>query len=106
MPTQKLKTNSLNKIHMLENYQKKAVTRLKKANGQINGIIRMIENEKYEPEIMTQIMAVLGALKGVVLLLLESHLQSTGISHMSAQSSRKKDKFIKELLKVFKNSIK
>ena len=85
---------------MIEPFQKKAVLRLKKAKGQIEGIIKMIEEGKYCIDAMTQVLALQGSVKGVGPLILESHLNTCSADHLGSKNSNKKQKFIKELMKV------
>ena len=47
---------------------------LKTARGQIEGILKMVEEDKYCIDILTQISASNSALKSVALLLLDDHL--------------------------------
>ena len=48
--------------------------RLRRIEGQTRGLQRMIENDEYCIDVLTQISAVTSALKSVSLLLLEEHL--------------------------------
>jgi|YelNatPaOPRAMG01_1025707.scaffolds.fasta_scaffold00005_178 DNA-binding FrmR family transcriptional regulator len=50
--------------------------RLRKVEGQIRGVIRMIEEGRYCMDILTQIAAVQGALQRVQESILERHLRS------------------------------
>lgn len=54
--------------------KKKALQSLKTARGQIEGIIRMIEDERYCMDISNQILAAQSLLKRANLLILEQHL--------------------------------
>ena len=51
------------------------VRRLKRAEGQVRGLQRMVEDERYCIDILTQISAVRAALDGVALKVLEDHVQ-------------------------------
>lgn len=84
---------------MIEPYKGKAINRLKKARGQIDGIVKMIEEGKYCIDILTQLLALQGAIKGVNTLILESHLNTCG-GDLSSKDKVKKEKFIKELLRT------
>lgn len=55
--------------------QKKALNLLKTANGQVAGIVSMLEEGRYCVDISTQIMAVMGLLKKANLLILDQHMQ-------------------------------
>ena len=50
------------------------LSRLRRIEGQVRGIARMVEDEKYCIDILTQISAVNSALKSVALLLVDDHL--------------------------------
>ena len=49
--------------------------RLRRIEGQIRGLQRMIDEDEYCIDILTQITAVQSALKGVALALLDDHMQ-------------------------------
>lgn len=55
--------------------QKKAVTRLRRIEGQVRGIQRMVEEERYCADILVQISSVQEALRGVSKVLMRNHLQ-------------------------------
>ncbi len=56
--------------------EKKALSnRLKRIEGQVRGINRMIEEDKYCIDILTQIAATRGALKNLGLKVLNSHVK-------------------------------
>jgi DNA-binding FrmR family transcriptional regulator len=50
------------------------IARLSRIEGQVRGVKRMIEEDKYCIDILTQISAIQGALQSLALLLLEEHL--------------------------------
>lgn len=56
--------------------KKDAALRLKKIAGQVSGIQRMIDEDKYCVEILTQIAAARAAMDRVGLIVLKSHLES------------------------------
>lgn len=56
--------------------RKKACNNLKTARGQIDGIIRMIEEERYCIDISNQIMASIALLKNANLHILSKHLNT------------------------------
>ena len=53
-----------------------AVTRLKKIEGQIRGIMKMVDNEKYCIDIINQITAAEKALNGVASIIMKQHVES------------------------------
>lgn len=53
--------------------KKNLIMRLKRIEGQVRGIQRMINEDKYCVDILTQISAIRGALKKVGIKILDSH---------------------------------
>lgn len=51
------------------------LTRLRRVEGQVRGIQRMVEEDAYCIDVLTQVAAVTRALQGVALGLLEDHLR-------------------------------
>jgi CsoR family transcriptional regulator, copper-sensing transcriptional repressor len=52
-----------------------ATRRLKRIEGQVRGLQRMVEEGRYCPDILTQVASVHAALRGVGKLLMRNHLQ-------------------------------
>ena len=92
--------NINNVCFMIEPFNKKALARLKRAKGQIDGVIRMIEEDAHCADILTQVLALIGAIKGVSPLVVESHLHTCGADSLNSKDPRKKEKFIKEIVKA------
>lgn len=80
---------------------KKLLPRIKKIEGQIKGISRMIENKEYCVDIFQQISAVCGALKSINSVILENHL-NTCVKHTINSGNEKKIKEkIKEIVEIY-----
>lgn len=77
----------------------KALRRLKIIEGQVRGIEKMIEDEEYCVDIITQTEAVKEALSSVGGLLLENHL-STHVVHQMKKGDHEKS--LSEIMKVYK----
>ena len=58
----------------MQEERKKALQSLKTAKGQVEGIIKMIEDERYCVDISNQIMAAQSLLKKANLIILKNHL--------------------------------
>ncbi len=86
---------------MKKEAKKKTVRRLKIVQGQLKGLMQMVEDEKYCVDIITQSSAIKEALSGVEHLILENHLSTHVIEQMK---SGKEKKAIEEILKVYKLS--
>lgn len=59
-----------------EEEKKKLINRLKKAEGQIRGIQKMVEEDAYCPDILIQVSALTGALNAFNRELLSRHIQT------------------------------
>lgn len=73
------------------------ITRLKKIEGQVRGLQRMVEEEKYCVDIMHQINAVQGGLKRVSLKILDKHVHGCV---QRAVKNNEGDVVIDELMEV------
>ena len=84
--------NSLSKLD-----QENLILRLKRIEGQVRGLQRMIEQDKYCVDLLTQISAVRGALKKVGFKILDRHTH--GCVKRAIQNEAG-DKIINELMGV------
>lgn len=76
--------------------------RLRRAEGQIRGISKMIENKKYCIDIFQQISAVIGALKSINIAILENHLNTCVKHTILSKNERQIKQKIKELIDIYK----
>ena len=79
----------------------KALGRLRRIEGQVQGIQRMVEEEKYCVDILLQLTAVEGAVEQVQRLLLGRHIETCVADAIRSGSSRDRQKKVDELLEVF-----
>lgn len=81
--------------------RKKAIRALKTARGQIDGIIKMIEDERYCIDISNQILASSAVLKRANLLILKQHMNHCVLEAVEhGQGSEKIDEVIGILSKI------
>jgi DNA-binding FrmR family transcriptional regulator len=74
---------------------------LKKIEGQIQGIQRMIENKRYCIDILTQLSAVAGAIMRVEDNILTSHLEGC-VSRSFSKGRSEREKKIEEIITLLK----
>lgn len=86
---------------MKDAIKRKAVRRLKIIAGQVRGLQRMVESEKYCIDIITQSLAVKHALSGMEDLILQNHLATHVVDQVKAGKS---EKAAKEILAIYKLS--
>ena len=86
---------------MIEEDKKKMLRRLKIAEGQVRGLQKMIEEEKYCISIINQSLAVKKALSSFEDAMLEHHLK-THVAHQMTHGERGKAE--REIMAVYKLS--
>jgi CsoR family transcriptional regulator, copper-sensing transcriptional repressor len=79
--------------------KKQAINRLRRIEGQVRGLQKMIEEELYCIDIMTQSNAIKKALGGVEDLMLKNHLSTHVVHQMKHGQS---DRAVEEIRKVYK----
>lgn len=84
-----------------EETKAQARARLRRIEGQVKGIQRMVQEEQYCVDILFQLSAVQGALEQVQKLLVGRHIESCVAAAMRSGRPRERQKKIDELLAVF-----
>ena len=84
---------------MRQEIKKKVLRRLKIVEGQIRGLERLVEEDTYCVDVITQSAAAREALAGVESLMLENHL-STHVVHQ--MKSGKSNQAVAEILKIYR----
>jgi DNA-binding FrmR family transcriptional regulator len=83
--------------------EKRAITRLRKIEGQIKGIQRMIVDRRYCIDVITQLSAAESALRTVAEIILKNHLETCVHQAFVSPDTREREAKISELMKVYKN---
>lgn len=86
---------------MKKEIKKGVENRLKRLEGQVRGLQRMVDEDQYCIDIITQSSAIRSALSAVEDLMLENHL-SEHVIHQMKQGQEKKA--VGEIISVFKKS--
>ena len=89
--------NELMQVHL----KKQIKNRLNRIQGQVAGLARLVENETYCIDIITQAQAIKSALSAVESLMLKNHLETHVVEQMRGKSQKKA---VEEILKVYKVS--
>ncbi len=82
---------------------KENLNALKRISGQVNGVQRMIEDEKYCIDIIIQIHAAIHALHRVADRIFIKHIDHCVRDAFAGKSKKKTEEKIDELMKVIKN---
>lgn len=73
-------------------------------SGHLEGIKKMIKNDKYCIDVIKQNEAVIAAMKKVNKMILENHLNTCVTKAIKGKSEKERKKKIREILELFKNS--
>jgi DNA-binding FrmR family transcriptional regulator len=87
---------------MIVNLKKRAVHRTKILEGQIKGLQKMIDNEAYCMDILTQSLAIQRSLASLDRLVLENHLRTHIVEMMASGDKNHQEKALVELLELYK----
>lgn len=77
------------------------LTRLRRIEGQVRGLQKMVEEERYCADILTQISSVQEALRGVGRELLRNHLRHCVTDSLRKADSRSAEAMFDELVELF-----
>ncbi len=81
---------------------KKTLDALKRVEGQVRGVARMVEDRRYCVDILTQLSAVSSAVGSVQDHILERHLDTCVTKAFAGESKTEKKKKINEVIKLLK----
>ncbi|MFZ2617317.1 MAG: metal-sensitive transcriptional regulator, partial [Anaerolineae bacterium] len=82
------------------------LSRLKSIEGHVRGIQRMVTDDNYCIDVISQVQAVQKALDRVNSLLLDNHLNSCVITAVRSDDSQERERVLGELLHVFETGSK
>ena len=85
--------------------KKKAFNKLKTARGQIDGIIKMLEDDRYCVDVSTQILSTIGLLKKANIDVLNDHIRSCVATAILESEDHGKEK-IDEIINIIDKYIK
>jgi len=86
---------------MREDIKKRASHRTKIIEGQIRGLQKMIDNEQYCMDILTQSLAIQKSLASLNKLIVENHLTTHITEMLSSGEEKEQTKAIEELLNLY-----
>ncbi len=86
---------------MKEEVRNDVLNRLKRIVGQVAGVRRMVEEDRYCVDVLLQVAAAEAALDRVGHLVLRSHIETCVSSAFETGNRRERDRKLEELLEVF-----
>lgn len=86
---------------MIEDIKKRALHRSKILEGQLRGLQKMIDQEEYCMDIITQSLAIQKSIGSLNKLIIENHLKTHVRHSLATGDSKKSSAAIDELLKIY-----
>lgn len=86
---------------MITDIKRRALHRSKILQGQLKGLEKMIDNEEYCMDIITQSLAIQKSLSSLNKLILENHLRTHIKDNLSSGEDKKQAEAINELLGLY-----
>lgn len=81
-----------------------AIQRLRSVAGHVNGIVRMLEEDRYCIDVIKQIQAVQAALSRVNETILEGHLRTCVTTAIRGEDSGERERVLAEITEVFRHT--
>jgi len=85
---------------MTDAIKKKVAARLRRIEGQIAGVRRMIDEDRYCVDVLTQTSAVVAALRGVEDLVMQNHLNTCVADAIRSNDQAEQNEKISEVMSV------
>jgi DNA-binding FrmR family transcriptional regulator len=89
---------------MDEKTRQEAIHRLKSIAGHVNGIVRMLEEDRYCIDVIKQIQATQTALARVSESILESHLRTCVTTAIQGDDVAERERVLAEVVEVYRYS--
>jgi CsoR family transcriptional regulator, copper-sensing transcriptional repressor len=75
--------------------------RLRRVEGQVRGVHKMVEEERYCPDVLTQISAIHQSLRAVERILMKNHLQHCTTEALQSGDAKKAQRTYDEITELF-----
>lgn len=81
-----------------QDFKKDVITRLNRIQGQVGGVKKMMEEDRYCDDILIQLSAIDKSIKGIVNVILEDFVQNK----VKPELKKENDEPVKEMIEYFK----
>jgi len=81
--------------------KERASTRLRRIEGQVRGVAKMVEEERYCGDVLMQLSAIQESLRGVAQILLRNHLQHCATDAIRSNDTGRREEMYDELIELF-----
>ena len=94
-------TTPAHAVHVPSETKQALTKRLRRIEGQVRGLQKMVDEERYCPEVLVQIASVQEALRGVGKLLLQNHLSHCTAKAMRSGDSDEAERVVSEIVELW-----
>ncbi|MGH9569951.1 MAG: metal-sensitive transcriptional regulator [Candidatus Angelobacter sp.] len=88
-------------MHVDESSKQDLLVRLRRIEGQVRGVQKMVENERYCPDVLVQMSSIHESLRSVERILMKNHLQHCATEALRSGDEKKAQKTYDELTDLF-----
>jgi DNA-binding FrmR family transcriptional regulator len=88
-------------LHVDSGMKQNMMLRLRRVEGQVRGIQKMVEDERYCPDVLTQMSAIHESLRSVERILMKNHLQHCATEALRSGDEHKAQETYDELTELF-----
>ena len=88
-------------LNVNQDAKQRLSVRLRRVEGQVRGIQKMIEDERYCPDILVQMSAVHESLRAIERMLLRNHLQYCTTEALRSGDDKRAQRIYEELTELF-----
>ena len=96
-----MKKSSRHRVHRNEEIMEDLTVRLRRVEGQVRGLQKMVQEQRYCPEVLVQMSAVHESLRAVERILLKDHLQHCATEALRSGDEKQAQKTYQELTELF-----
>ena len=100
MPT-KASSKHPKRVHRNTTVNHDLLLRLRRVEGQVRGVQKMVEEERYCPDVLMQMSAIHESLRSVERILMKNHLQHCATEALRSGDERKAQRTYNELTELF-----
>lgn len=101
MPSKPVRKPSQHAVHRDSRVNENLLLRLRRIEGQVRGVQKMVDEERYCPDVLMQMSAIHESLRSVERILLKNHLQHCATEALRSGDERKAQKTYNELTELF-----
>ncbi len=87
--------------HRATGVEQNLLLRLRRVEGQVRGVHKMVEEERYCPDVLMQMSAIHESLRSVERILMKNHLQHCATEALRSGDERKAQRTYNELTELF-----